>query len=320
MLFQKGRAYSQDLRERVFALADVGNAVGEVAEALCVSIAYVSKVLGRRRNTGECSARPQRCHVPPKLLGLHDAIRAEVKARPDATLAELRCWLGHTHKVCASDGLMHATLVRLGLTRKKKTLHAAEQERPDVAEARAEWRKEQPSLTTGRLIFLDETSIKTNMVRQYGRSPRGERLVASVPHGHHKTSTFIGCLHEGGMICPYVLDGAVNGELFVSYVEQHLATALRSGDIVFMDNLPVHKLAGVRAAIEAVGAQLLYLPAYSPDLNPIEMAFAKLKSQLRAAAIRTVDALWNAVGKLCLALTPAECVNFIRHCGYPQSS
>jgi transposase len=199
-------------------------------------------------------------------------------------------------------------------------LHAAEQERPDVAKARAEWREQQPSLRPERLIFLDETSIKTNMVRPYGRAPRGERLVASVPHGHRKTSTFIGCLHEGGMIAPYVLDGAVNAELFVAYVEQHLATALRPGDIVIMDNLPVHKAAGVRAAIEAVGARLLYLPPYSPDLNPIEMVFAKLKSQLRAAAVRTVNALWDALGAIALALSPAECANYIRHCGYFQSA
>lgn len=120
MLFRKGKAYSQDLRERVFALADAGGAVGEVAAALCVSISYVSKVLGRRRSTGECSARAQRCHVTPKLLGLHDAIRAEVAARPDATLAELRRWLSEIHNVSASDGLMHSTLARLGLTRKKR--------------------------------------------------------------------------------------------------------------------------------------------------------------------------------------------------------
>jgi len=199
-------------------------------------------------------------------------------------------------------------------------LHAAEQERPDVAEARAEWRNQQPGLTSARLIFLDETSVKTNMVRQYGRAPRGERLVGSVPHGHRKTSTFIGCLHEGGVIAPYVIDGAVNGSLFVAYVEQQLATALRPGDIVIMDNLPVHKAAGVRAAIEAAGAKLLYLPPYSPDLNPIEMVFAKMKAQLRAAAIRTVEALWRALGTIADALTPAECVNYIRHCGYLQSA
>ena len=119
MLFRRGKAYSQDLRERVFALADVGEAVGEIAEALCVSVSYVSKALSRRRETGERSARPQRCHLPPKLLRLYDAIRAEVTARPDATLAELRRWLSEVHQVSASDGLMHSTLARLGLTLKK---------------------------------------------------------------------------------------------------------------------------------------------------------------------------------------------------------
>ena len=189
-----------------------------------------------------------------------------------------------------------------------------------MAEARARWRRQQPGLSAGRLIFLDETSIKTNMARRYGRSPRGARLVAHVPHGHRKTSTFIGCLCEDGTIAPYVLDGAVNTALFVAYVEQHLATALRAGDIVVMDNLPVHKASGVRAAIEAAGATLLYLPPYSPDLNPIEMVFAKLKSQLRAAAIRTVDALWDALGVTALDLTHTECTRYIRHCGYLQSA
>lgn len=120
MLVQRGKSYSQDLRERVFALCDAGDGVGEIAEALCVSASYVSKVLSRWRKTGERSARPQRCHLAPKLLGLHDAIRAEVLARPDATLAELRRWLSQTHQASASDALMHGTLVRLGLTYKKR--------------------------------------------------------------------------------------------------------------------------------------------------------------------------------------------------------
>lgn len=157
------------------------------------------------------------------------------------------------------------------------------------------------------------------MTRAYGRAPRGERLVAGVPHGHRKTSTFIGCLREDGIIAPYVLDGAVNSELFVAYVEQELAPVLTRGDVVVMDNLPVHKAAGVHAAIEAAGAKLLFLPAYSPDLNPIEMVFAKIKSLLRAAAIRTVDALWNALATIAGALTPQECANYIRHCGYSRS-
>ena len=248
MTWRRGMAYSQDLRDRVLAYSDAGEPVGEIAAALCVSISYVSKVLSRRAQTGERSARPQRCHVQPKLAGLHDAIQAEVKARPDATLAELRLWLAQTHEVTASNGLMHDTLRKLGLTLKKKTLHAAEQERPDVAAARAAWRQSQAGLRPGRLIFLDETSVKTNMVRTHGWAPMGERLVASVPHGHRKTSSFIGCLTEDGMIAPYVLDGAVNAELFVAYVEQVLVPTLQLDDIVMMDNLPVHKVAAVRKA------------------------------------------------------------------------
>jgi transposase len=189
-----------------------------------------------------------------------------------------------------------------------------------VAEARTAWRNGQSSLKPGRLIFLDETSVKTNMARTHGRAPIGERLVAAVPHGHRKTSSFIGCLSEDGMIAPYVLDGAVNAELFIAYIEQVLVPTLRVDDIVIMDNLPVHKVPAVRRAIEAAGAQLLFLPPYSPDLNPIEMVFAKMKAKLRQEAHRTVDALWRALGRIASAITPTECANYLRHCGYLQSA
>ena len=209
----------------------------------------------------------------------------------------------------------------------EKDVRAAEQERSDVAAARAQWKEQQPSLTPGRLFFLDETSVKTNMVREHGWALRGERLVGSVPHGRRKTSTFIGCLHQGGMeqssafseVAPCVLDGAVNGELFVACVEQQVVPSLARGDVVAMGNPPVHKAAGVRKALEAAGIDLLFLPAYSPDLNPIETVFAKMKAVLRKAALRTVDALWRALGKVAQPLTREECVNYLRHCGYSQS-
>ena len=153
-----------------------------------------------------------------------------------------------------------------------------------------------------------------------GWGPKGKRLRAYAPHGHWRTLTFIGALRLDRLTAPCVFDGPINGECFLAYVEQQLAAVLEPGDIVIMDNLPVHKAAGVRAAIEAAGAKLLYLPPYSPDLNPIEMVFAKMKAQLRAAAIRTVEALWRALGTIADALTPAECVNYIRHCGYLQSA
>lgn len=158
------------------------------------------------------------------------------------------------------------------------------------------------------------------MTRPLGRAECGKRLVAAVPYGHWKTSTFIAGLRQDGLVAPGVFDGAINGALFLAYVEQALVPTLRAGDVVIMDNLSSHKVAGVRDAIAAAGASLLYLPAYSPDLNPIEQAFAKLKALLRAGAIRTVDALWKALGTLLDCFSPAECANYLRHAGYFQSA
>ena len=319
MLWHQGKAYSQDLRERVFAAADEGEPVGRIASLLRVSVSYVSKVLTRRKLTGETTARPQRCHVSPRLSGLHAAILAQVASRPDATIAELRAWLLETHKVSASTGLINKTLAALDLTYKKRSLHAAEQAREDVAKARVEWREQQPKLTPSKLVFIDESSVKTNMTRRYGRAKCGHRLVAAVPHGHWKTTTFVGALRCDGLTAPLIIDGAINGELFVAYVEQVLLPTLKPDDIVIMDNLRVHKMAAVRKAIEAAGAKLLFIPPYSPDLNPIELAFSKLKARLRAQAIRTVEALWEALGDLCDSFTPTECANYFHHDGYFQS-
>src|SRR5215467_947871 len=183
-----------------------------------------------------------------------------------------------------------------GADAEKKSLRAAEQDRPDVAAARAAWCESQPTLDPAQLIFIDETWTKTNMTRHYGWAEVGHRLVDAVPHGHWNTSTFIAGLRQDGLVAPCVFDGAINGEAFLAYVEQVLAPTLHRGDIVIMDRLGSHKVAGVREAIERVGACLLYLPPYSPDLNPIEQAFAKLKALLRAKALRTIDALWTGLG------------------------
>lgn len=165
-------------------------------------------------------------------------------------------------------------------------------------------------------MFIDETAVTTKMVRHYGRSARGKRLVASVPHGHWKTLTLVAALRIDGLTAPTVIDGAMDGPSFIAYVSQVLAPSLRKGDIVFMDNLRTHKIDGIAAAIEAVGAKLRYLPAYSPDLNPIEMAFSKLKTALRKGAARTVTALMKLVGKLIKTFAPDECANYFRHAGY----
>ena len=154
------------------------------------------------------------------------------------------------------------------------------------------------------------------MTRTRGWAPRGERLVAAVPHGHWKTSTFVGALRWDGLSAPCVLDGAINGEYFLAYVQQLLVPTLRPGDVVILDNLSSHKVAGVREAVEAVGAEIWYLPPYSPDFNPIENLFAKLKALLRKAAERTVEGLWQKIGELVAVFTPQECHNYFRHCGY----
>lgn len=198
----------------------------------------------------------------------------------------------------------------------KKTLNAAEQDRPDVAAARSELRAEQPSLKPRRLVFIDETAVTTKMVRHYGRSPRGERLVAKVPHGHWKTMTFIAGLRVDGLTAPYVIDGPMDGPAFLAYIEDVLVPTLGKGDIVLMDNVRTHKIDGVAEALKAAGAKVRYLPAYSPDLNPIEMAFAKLKAALRKGAARTVEALWKLIGKLIKQFAPEECANYFQHAGY----
>jgi len=189
-----------------------------------------------------------------------------------------------------------------------------------VAAARAAWRERQPTMNPAQLVFIDETWATTNMARRYGRAPRGQRLVASVPHGHWHTSTFLAALRHDGITAPCVLDGAINGASFLAYVEQFLAPTLNAGDVVVMDNLGSHKVDGVREAIEARGAFLLYLPPYSPDLNPIEQLFAKLKAILRAVAARTVGTLWAAIGAALTAFSSTECANYFANAGYPRST
>ena len=175
-------------------------------------------------------------------------------------------------------------------------------------------------LDVERLVFLDETSTATNMTRLRGRAARGARLVDKTPHGHWKSTTFVAALRASGLTAPTVVDGALDGQLFLAYVKQQLAPTLRAGDVVVMDNLSVHKVAGVRAAIEAVGARLVYLPPYSPDFNPIEQAFAKLKWLVRSAKERTVDGLWTLLGKLLDRFTQTECRNYFRNSGYATTS
>ncbi len=168
------------------------------------------------------------------------------------------------------------------------------------------------------MIFIDETGANTKMARLRGWAPKGERCRAAIPHGHWKTTTFTAGLRLDGIAAPMLLDGAMHGAAFFAYVEQVLVPELNPGDTVIMDNLPAHKVAGIRTAIEAAGASLLYLPPYSPDFNPIEMAFSKLKALLRKAAARNIDDLWEAIAQAIEAFDPEECTNYFAAAGYDQ--
>ena len=203
----------------------------------------------------------------------------------------------------------------------KKSAHAEEQDRPDILKRRWAWLK--LSLTSIQTAWYSSmvqgtalNGASTNMARTHGRAPRGERLRAAIPHGHWLTTIFVAGLRNTGLVAPMVLDGPINGSLFQDYVEQVLVPELRPGDIVVMDNLSSHKGAGVRTAIEAAGASLLYLPPYRPDFNPIEQAFAKLKAMLRKAAERTLDDLWRSIDRIIDTFTPTECANYFAAAGY----
>ncbi len=180
------------------------------------------------------------------------------------------------------------------------------------------WFETQPDLDPERLVFIDETGASTKMARRYGRARRGERCRAPVPHGHWKTTTFVGALRLHGMTAPMVLDGAMNGAAFLAYVQHVLVPTLAPGDIVVMDNLPAHKPVAVRHAIEGAGAEMRFLPPYSPDFNPIEMAFSKLKAFLEKVAARTVDDLWDAIANGIDSFTPTECQNDFAAAGYDR--
>jgi len=195
-------------------------------------------------------------------------------------------------------------------------VRAAEQERADVVRARRRWMREQGLFDPARLVFVDETSTSTNMARLRGRCARGLRLIGRVPQGYWQTVTFVAGLRQDGMVAPLVINGAMTGASFLTYLEQCLVPTLKRGDIVIIDNLKAHQVAGVPETIAAAGATLRFLPRYSPDLDPIEPAFAKLKALLRKAAERSVRGLWHRIGSIIPAFSPRECANYFRHAGY----
>ena len=247
--------------------------------------------------------------MPRKILAL-------IKETPDITLVEIAGHLDQAHGLKVAQSTVWRLLDRRGMTFKKKPRTPANSSGLMFCVGGGSGSRAQPDLEPKRLVFIDETGASTKMARRYGRSPRGERCRAPVPHGHWKTTTFVGALRLEGITAPMILDGAMHGAAFLAYAEQVLAPTLSPGDIVIMDNLPAHKPLAVRHAIEATGADLLFLPPYSPDFNPIEMAFSKLKAFLKKTAARTVDDLCDAIAHGIETFTPKECQNYFAAEGY----
>ena len=308
------KTYSSDLRERLIAAVTSGMSRNEAAEVFGVAISTAVKWMQRLRDTGSWEAKPRGGGTSP-LEQHKERILAVVKERPDATLKEIKAEL-RKQRIHTSQTALWRFLDRHDITRKKKSLRAAEQKRKDVVRARRKWIREQGLLDSTKLVFIDETSVNTNMVRLYGRAPCGVRLVDHVPFGHWETMTFVSALRHDGMVAPMLIEGPMNGELFLAYVEQCLVPTLKPDDIVVVDNVATHKVAGVAEAIEAAGATLRYLPKYSPDLNPIEMPFSKFKAHLRKLAQRTIPGIRRGIRSFLTSLTGQECANYIRHAGY----
>lgn len=269
----------------------------------------------RWRETGSFEAKSNKGQSRSPLRKHEEWLLGLVKQEPDLTLEEIQRRLLAERQHKAGLGLVWRFFDRHGISF-KKSIRAAEQDRPDVAAARTAWAENRPKLDPERLVFIDETGTSTNMARLRGRAPRGERLISKVPHAHWKTTTFVAGLRTNALTAPCVIDGPMNGDAFLAYVEQILVPTLKPGDIVVMNNLSSHKLPAIREAIEVAGARLLYLPPYSPDFNPIEQLFAKLKAALRKAAERSVESLWNRIAILLDIFPPDECANYFRNSGY----
>jgi transposase len=271
------------------------------------------KWVQRWNENHSAAAKPRGGSVSP-LEAHAEHILTLIAERPDLTLMETVAEL-LKRRICTSRSALSRFFGRHDITF-KKSLQAAERQRADVARARRRWIREQGMLDPARLVFIDETAVSTNMVRLGGRAPRGVRLIGLVPLGEWKTITFVGALRHNKMTAPMVAEGAMNGEMFLAYVEQCLVPTLRRNDIVVMDNCRIHLGTGIRQAIERVGATLRYLPKYSPDLNPIELPYSKFKALLRKVAARTVPRLYQTIRSFVPKLTAQECANYFRHAGY----
>jgi transposase len=306
--------YSNDLRERVLMAVDAGEGTQEeIAGRFRVSARWIRKLLARRIATGSIAPKPNGGGRKLSIQGeVAEALRAAVRDDPDATLAELRQATGF--KGCVMT--VWRAIERLKITRKKKSLRAREQLDPEAIARRREWGERTAGIDPDRFVFLDESNAKTTMTRAYGRAPRGERVVDHVPAGKYHSTTMMGAVRRDGTVAAMVYQGGTDVAAMEAFAGGDLRGMVRPGDIVVMDNLSSHKDAGVVAAIERAGASVWHLPPYSPDFNPIEQMWSKVKEILRSLAARTAEALLDAIGVALRAVTATGAENWFAHCGY----
>ena len=311
-----GKPYSLDLRKRVVAAIQGGMSRNQAAKQFGVAISTAIGWMQRVEETGSIAPGQMGGHKPKAISGEHAIWLSQRMKNGDFTLRGLVAELAERGLKVDYRSVwefVHAEELSF-----KKSVVAGERDRPDVARRRAQWTKYQDRVEPERLVFIDETWTKTNMAPLRGWAPRGHRLTAKVPHGRWKTMTFLAALRHDRIEAPWFIEGPIDGESFRLYVEKVLLPTLRPGDIVIMDNLGSHKGKAVRQLIRSAGAKLFFLPKYSPDLNPIEQVFAKLKHLLRKAAARTVDAVCAAIGDLLQTFTPEECANYLTNSGYQR--
>lgn len=309
---------SLDLRQRIIkAREEEQKTYQELADDFHVGIATVKRLFWLFNKTGEVKPRPHGGGRQPSLDDdALEVVRVIVSEKPDLTESEIREELRKRAKIDVSRSTIGRVLRRLGLTRKKKTFHATERDTERVMEMRALWQEFVRDLAPERLVFVDESGSNIAMSREYGRSPRGQRVGGDRPMRWGDNVTMIGAIGINGLRTLMTVEGGTTGEVFLSFVKEFLAPTLQPGDVVVLDNLGSHKVDGVREAIEAVGAELLYLPPYSPDFNPIELCWSKLKAHLKKLGARTREGLDEGIAAAMAQILPSDSAAWFRHCGY----
>lgn len=309
------KSYSLDLRQSIIRLVQVGElSLPQIAELFGVSARFVQMLVRRWRETGNVTPRRPGRQRTGGSVPL-DKVRRFVAEHPDATLDEIRVGCGlnvHISTICRA-------LQRARLSRKKKVIHASEQDRPDVQQKRHDWTEKTRDIPPNRMIFVDQTGVSTQMYRPYGRAPIGQRVTGAVPENHYQTSTLMGALHYDGQMESIVYQGGTDVAAMLAFIEAQLVPVLKPGDIVIWDNLPTHHTAAVVNAIERTGAQVWNLPPYSPEFNPIEYLWSKVKSVLRALSARTPEALLDSLQKAFSMITTQNVHSWFKHAGYANT-